>query len=108
MLASSHSCASCKLLVLSSVNFHFTAVLHSEVLRRMLSCRRARYLLEGAQHIVNKLGGKFPETAAEVTPGTCGSLSGIALSVVLLYWGLMFVSLLLPEACCVITCVHSS
>lgn len=26
----------------------------------------ARYLLQGAQHVVQKLGGRFPETAAEV------------------------------------------
>lgn len=26
--------------------------------------RRARYLLEGAQHVVTKLGGAFPTTAA--------------------------------------------
>lgn len=30
--------------------------------------RRARYLLEGAQFIVDKLGGTFPETAAGVRP----------------------------------------
>ncbi|WIA43873.1 hypothetical protein OEZ86_010286 [Tetradesmus obliquus] len=46
--------------------------------------RRARYLLEGAQHIVNKLGGKFPETAAElrqipgVGPYTAAAVASIA------------------------------
>jgi A/G-specific adenine glycosylase len=29
--------------------------------------RRARYLLEGAQYVVNKLDGQFPETAAGVS-----------------------------------------
>lgn len=29
--------------------------------------RRARYLLEGAQYVVNKLDGAFPETAAGVS-----------------------------------------
>jgi hypothetical protein len=39
------------------------------MLNSLVCCRRARYLLEGAQHIMDKLGGKFPETAAEVSPG---------------------------------------
>jgi hypothetical protein len=28
--------------------------------------RRARYLLDGAKHVVDKLGGLFPETAKEL------------------------------------------
>ena len=30
------------------------------------SLRRARYLLDGAKHVVEKLGGSFPETAKEL------------------------------------------
>ena len=37
--------------------------------------RRARYLLDGAKHVVEKLGGSFPETAKELlqVPGAFGT-----------------------------------
>ena len=41
-------------------------------------CRRAKYLLDGARHVMDNLGGKFPETAVGLMgiPGVCVCVVG--------------------------------
>lgn len=50
------------------------------VLRCALCAVLCRYLLEGAKHVVNALGGSFPTTAKELLsiPGKCTPAPAVA------------------------------